>query len=331
MVSLTIVQQWFDHNRGLANGIFFLGGTAASIGGPILLEYFIRLYAYSGALMLNGALMIHLIAFALIMKSPPSMINARIHTNTGPNVNIVSTEHQTQSVANIKDGNTDCGVEISEYHQQPTVPEISIVTDELVHTVLSDGKKSKVTSCTSITGSKQDTNAKHQPDPTRNKLDKIDGTYTLNSTIKINKVSPHSGTVKYILKNIFNFSLMKDPVYVLSALCIVLTMSNRVAILSQTVSAAVHKGHTYKDSAYLITILGFTNLVCRLISSVVMNLKGFNPMWYCCVGALSLTGAGFVMAFAHSYPMFVCGGILMGGFEGKLCHIITAQVRYTPK
>ena len=261
------------------------------------------------------------------------MINARIHTNTGPNVNTISsnptTEHQTHSAANIEDENAVNGVEISEPLKQQTAPEISIVAEDLAQTEMSDGRQSKATSSTTITGPIQETNVIQQLDPMRTKrnlitrqitgyqLGTISGSTNLKSIIKTNTDSSTSGRVKYILKNMFNFSLLNEPVYVLSSLFMVLAYSNRVVILSQTVSAAVHKGHTYKESAYLLTIMGITNLVCRLISSVVMNLKCLNPMWYSCVGALSLTGAGFVMAFAHSYPMFVCGGILMGGFEGE--------------
>ena len=58
LASVTIIQQCFTYNRGLATGISSLGFTASTILGPVLAEYFLTEYSFPGALLLHGTIFI---------------------------------------------------------------------------------------------------------------------------------------------------------------------------------------------------------------------------------------------------------------------------------
>ena len=137
-----------------------------------------------------------------------------------------------------------------------------------------------------------------------------------NTNASVDTESKKTIYIRVILKRMADFTLLKEAMFLLFILYSALTNTARITMITQIVSASIHSGSSPKESAYLPTIMGFANLVLRLFSTVVMNFKWFNPLWYTCAGSVCMALSAFVAAFTSSYPIFALSMVLLGVYEG---------------
>jgi hypothetical protein len=67
---MTIVQQKFTHNRGLATGLALLGFTAGTVLAPFLFDYWLTVYGLFGSLLLQAGIYAHSFVFIWAFQSP---------------------------------------------------------------------------------------------------------------------------------------------------------------------------------------------------------------------------------------------------------------------
>jgi len=81
MVSLAqsvIIQQRFNANRGLATGISTLGFTLGNFLGAPIMNWLLGRYGLRGALLLNGAILLHRLPIAFTFRSPAKFIKKKV-------------------------------------------------------------------------------------------------------------------------------------------------------------------------------------------------------------------------------------------------------------
>ena len=263
------------------------------------MDYFLREYSLSWALLLLGAWTFHGIAFSLLLRSPRSMFQDVSRNSTNIPLSAVT----------VTDG--DPKATISFGNLSNSSQDVRVLNMSDVNRVHADGEI-----CQNLGIVKQELSDTLDDDHAISKKPAII-IQSNHSTFRLNPQPTHKNNFKTIMKNILDFSLMKNVSFILCAFYIMLMRGSRVIVISQIVSAAISKGHSARESAYIVTVMGFSNIVFRIISAVVLNLKSTSPLWFSFLGVLCLTATGFLAAFAQQYTMFVCGMLLLGAFEGE--------------
>ena len=143
-----------------------------------------------------------------------------------------------------------------------------------------------------------------------------DDSHSVNTHVSVDTERRKTICIRMILNQMGDFTLLKQTKFLVLILYATLTRIARIAMTTQIVSASIHSGSSPKESAYLPTIMGFANLVLRLFSTIIMNFKWFNPLWYTCAGSVFMALSAFVAAFTSSYPMFALSNVLLGVYEG---------------
>ena len=67
---MTVIQQKFTHNRGLATGLALLGFTAGTVLAPMLFNYLLNTYGLFGSLLLQAGIYAHSFIFIWAFQSP---------------------------------------------------------------------------------------------------------------------------------------------------------------------------------------------------------------------------------------------------------------------
>ena len=313
LISSTIIQQHFTHNRGLTTGIAALGFSGGVLLGPIMVEYFLSEYSLTGAFLFLGAFTLHDIACGMMLISPRSMLQGACSAK----LNAITPA--SEITVNVRDPEIVIGIDglknnsLHNQKHQSKFPHGGYITEQW-RTGDGDGWSAPTSlheGPTSLTGSKQQKNLElsiHSPI----------GRGCDGGTSGIPPHPKYCRRFIELLKNMMDFSLMKNSAYMLCAVYISLFRGSRAALMSQIVSASVFNGNSFRESANLVTVMGFSNIVVRITSAVVLNLKCINPFWYSFFGVLCLSAAGFLAAFAQNYTMFVFSTVLTGAFEGLL-------------
>lgn len=85
LTSSIIVQQRFQRNRGLVNGIAVMGFSLGGFVGPAVATVLIKHYSWQGAYLILSAIYAHRIAFALLFVTPPRYLADRTKKATDSN------------------------------------------------------------------------------------------------------------------------------------------------------------------------------------------------------------------------------------------------------
>ena len=120
-----------------------------------------------------------------------------------------------------------------------------------------------------------------------------------------------------IFSHMVDVSVFRDPSFVVCIMHKLFLVTCRIGLLAHTVSAALKQGVNEKSAAYLLTIMGLCNFVTRVLSSILMNIRGVDPLAYNSVGTLCIAGAAMFAAFADRYELFVVSMIFLGCCEGE--------------
>ena len=91
----------------------------------------------------------------------------------------------------------------------------------------------------------------------------------------------------------------------------------KYGVANHSVTAAVTKGIPIERAVYLPSILGLGNLLLRMLSTVVLNIKAFNRDVYFLVGILSCMSAALIAALASSFESMAVVMALVGMNEGN--------------
>ncbi|XP_042903086.1 uncharacterized protein [Parasteatoda tepidariorum] len=87
-----VISQYFVKYRTTAVGIAFSGGCIGSFMFPVLLEYLLQNFGIQGTFLIMGAIIMHTIPAALILKKPPWLKSDAQKTEKSPNGSLSSME-----------------------------------------------------------------------------------------------------------------------------------------------------------------------------------------------------------------------------------------------
>ena len=111
---------------------------------------------------------------------------------------------------------------------------------------------------------------------------------------------------------LLDFTPLRKPQFVLCAFYFMLTRMSKLGFITHIVSCAKYRGVPEDAAGYLLTIMGFSQLVSLVISSLLMNLSSVRiPLVFCSASVL-ISSAMFCAAFSDSYALLVTSSILLG-------------------
>ncbi|KAK3855220.1 hypothetical protein Pcinc_038363, partial [Petrolisthes cinctipes] len=140
-------------------------------------------------------------------------------------------------------------------------------------------------------------------------LDALDGPYEEDS-----RCSCIPESIKGTLSQMMDFSLMKNPVFLLIGVANLFGMLGFYTPFVYLPAAAQEKGIDSQSATFLISIIGITNTVGRVLSGILADLPWVNPLWLnnFCIVCSGL--CVFLTPFAYSYTSFVILSLCFGFF-----------------
>ncbi|KAK4293958.1 hypothetical protein Pmani_033383 [Petrolisthes manimaculis] len=121
-------------------------------------------------------------------------------------------------------------------------------------------------------------------------------------------------SIKGTLTQMMDFSLMKNPVFLLIGVANLFGMLGFYTPFVYLPAAAQEKGVDAQSATFLISIIGITNTVGRVLSGILADLPWVNPLWLnnFCIVCSGL--CVFLTPFAYSYTSFVILSLCFGFF-----------------
>lgn len=131
------------------------------------------------------------------------------------------------------------------------------------------------------------------------------------------------------LGQMMDFSLLKNPIFLLIGVANLFGMLGFYTPFVYLPSAAIEKGVEPEYATFLISIIGITNTVGRVLSGFIADLPCVSPLW---VNNICIIMSGlcvFLTPFATSYTSFVALSLFFGFFVSayiSLSSIILVQL-----
>ena len=122
--------------------------------------------------------------------------------------------------------------------------------------------------------------------------------------------------VKTYLAGLFDFTPLRRPQFVLCVVYFMLTRMSKLGFITHIVSCAKYRGVPEDAAGYLLTIMGFSQLVSLVIYSLLMNLSSVRIPLVFCLASVLISAAMFCAAFSDSYALLVTSSILLGTGSG---------------
>ncbi|XP_071516142.1 monocarboxylate transporter 14-like isoform X2 [Panulirus ornatus] len=136
-------------------------------------------------------------------------------------------------------------------------------------------------------------------------------------------------SIRGTLSQMMDFSLMKNPVFLLIGVANLFGMLGFYTPFVYLPAAAIEKGVEPEYATFLISIIGITNTVGRVLSGLIADLPWVNPLWINNICIILSGVCVFLTPFATSYASFVVLSLFFGFFVSayiSLSSIILVQL-----
>ena len=337
-----MIQQRFTYNRGFANGVSSMGFSLGAIIHPLDTLYFMDTFGLRGTFLLHGALAYHTLIFAFALKTQKVFLQKTQNT-----IESEKDHKKMRDDTQVQDTMVSTSTNNAKGHKLPELCYDNYEDLNDVNNKVVNGDDERIVQVDF------DANQTRHPDRSQGEpdthpvldqsrhmndrgvhMDQVDDETSLTNVSKSVSMNAHTTSkedhiccrtckqcpkfvnMKTYLRRMIDFSLVKNAVFVLSALHFLLMWMARLSIMAQIVSCAIHRGIDKDRAAYLISISGFGNLFMRIICSVVMNFSWLDPVLFSGFGSLLVFVSGFMAAFSSSYTMFSIAMVIMGMSEG---------------
>jgi len=128
-------------------------------------------------------------------------------------------------------------------------------------------------------------------------------------------MDPDSGGILAALKEMMNFKLLKDPLFLLVGISNVFGMMGFYTPFVYLPNMAQQYGGISKeDAAFLISVIGISNTLGRVISGWISDFPWVNSLVVTNVAIILSAITVFLFPFCGSYPVFVVMALLFGFF-----------------
>ena len=277
--ALTMIGRYFKRRRSLANGLSRSGGGAYFFLAP-LLQYLLNLYGWQGCLLVIGGLELHLIACALLLR--PVHLKEELEFVSKPTL---------------------------ERHRASLLPP-SVSDDAFAGEETKNGFTSGIVARRALSG-KQQMKAKLKEVEMRVKQ------YGITESLIVDNFPEVEPVYQPKKKRTLDFALLKNPLWAVVTLNLVLTQFGYTITLVHTVARAKLLGIGEYESASLLSLIGLAEIVAQLSSGAFADrgyLRRINlHKIYIFVMAVA-TGCSLL---CNSYPTMAIYCIIFGCGSGS--------------
>ncbi|XP_045593400.1 monocarboxylate transporter 14 isoform X2 [Procambarus clarkii] len=136
-------------------------------------------------------------------------------------------------------------------------------------------------------------------------------------------------SIRGTLGQMMDFSLMKNPIFLLIGVANLFGMLGFYTPFVYLPAAAIEKGIEPEYATFLISIIGITNTVGRVLSGFIADLPWVSPLWINNICIILSGVCVFLTPFASSYGSFVALSLFFGFFVSayiSLSSIILVQL-----
>ena len=309
-----IVGQYFDKKRGIAMSCGTVGCGVGAIAIAPLTAYLVEEYALFGTFLILGALMLNCAVAGMLFRplgpKETTTIVYRAERKDGE-----AAENRSGSddvLETIQDSSVDSAA--SERLQERSA-------DCSEHLQTRDQKNDSL----AYSGSTQNIIVEGT-DESRN-MD-VERSYDPNgkASRQTNKGEKHTNSCRTFFQR---FSMLKSLTYFLYCLTMMSICFGVQGTLTFLPALGLEKGFTPTQSAVLLSVAGFADIVGRFLNGIAFDLKPVRhrrrPL-HCCVGiatGLAVVSFGLMPTFYSLVAMIILWGLVEGGWHGQRTTIVS--------
>uniref|UniRef100_A0A0N7ZCA7 Major facilitator superfamily (MFS) profile domain-containing protein n=1 Tax=Scylla olivacea TaxID=85551 RepID=A0A0N7ZCA7_SCYOL len=121
-------------------------------------------------------------------------------------------------------------------------------------------------------------------------------------------------SIRGTLSQMMDFSLLKNPIFLLIGVANLFGMLGFYTPFVYLPSAAIEKGVDPEYATFLISLIGITNTIGRVLSGIIADLPCVSPLWINNICIIMSGVCVFFTPFASSYSSFVVLSLFFGFF-----------------
>ncbi|XP_063858697.1 uncharacterized protein LOC135099926 isoform X3 [Scylla paramamosain] len=121
-------------------------------------------------------------------------------------------------------------------------------------------------------------------------------------------------SIRGTLSQMMDFSLLKNPIFLLIGVANLFGMLGFYTPFVYLPSAAIEKGVDPEYATFLISLIGITNTIGRVLSGIIADLPCVSPLWINNICIIMSGVCVFLTPFASSYSSFVVLSLFFGFF-----------------
>lgn len=343
-----LLTQCFEKHRAIACGVAYSGSTIGSFFWPSLLEYLIQKYGLRGSLLIYGAIILHGVLGAILLrpfaKVPPAEADAPKGTqdsdgdtleplqkcqsvdfqpmhNGSSNLPTHFTGRRTCSHASLasaleeNDNISTCAISVSNMCMVLSDGDRRFSKDEQTGPILKR-KCTSATSCDKLTGSSGVLNSRQSSAETVLHEDSVVAAQDKQVPQDTNGASSWCSTIVRVVRR--DLQLLRNQYFIfvtISAVGFFFVFSTFIIIIPDY---ATDQGLTPSDGVFMLSVYGISDLLSKPIPGLlaynnIMSNKGIFISGGFITGLIML-----VMPLMHSYWSFVLMTLLFGLMTGGL-------------
>jgi len=285
MVTNVLVQKLFTTNRGFGGSCSMLGFSIGNLGGSVVVTYLIHEYGWRGSMLIMAGIFTHIIMFGTLYREPnnrkPDPRKIQMVQNGKPQLASTQKEGATNERLEELDSRNTVSIQMTtDESSSATNPEIMAPggLNKLTNVLVDENQEDKRTAEEPLLLVKEqlqqdiETEQSQQDEGKENDKDQSDdqqSRFQQNSS---------GNAIKSFVADVFDCGLCKDYTLVVHCLCSMLWFYNLSVYLQHMPNKAVRLGMTKENVRTLMSVLAISVICCRVIVSIMANLKWINRM-----------------------------------------------------
>ena len=306
-----LTQKLFTSNRAVAIGINSVGFSIGQIIAPSLLTALIKVYGWRGSSLIVAALFLHVIVLGWFCREPTT-------SSSKSNISALSMKCQD----NVNKGHPvssrrrrDIIRKKVQRQKEPRKPEISVIT---IHDAAVKWKSTStstgdialviVKEISDFTRSNEDGRYKGAPDTSVS--------LSMAQTINTERVESTKGKkIKSFLKDIFDFSLLRNKSFVMICLCSMFNRYNMMLYVQHMPRKAATLAISKEEVSFIMSLYSAALTVGMILAAVCT--KWIDELFLYGIGTM-LSGVANGLTMMHSVTALSFIAVLQGTCGGKI-------------
>ena len=132
------------------------------------------------------------------------------------------------------------------------------------------------------------------------------------------KLTTEKKSLKTMVKNLFDFSVVRNPMFVGYLVAEAFIRFNTRVFFAQTTSRAVFYGYSLEISSILLTFLCLCSLISRTTLSIILRFHELNPMALASTVGFIQASMACLITLSTNYIWMMSCTALFGAAQGKL-------------